>query len=164
MQGVTMVRIGGLEIGIVDLEEIFTVIEQEGIEDEGQLKTVLLQHVKEKNYVPSSKETEYTEGLWKAYRRHLGEKIEEEIEDLKIQILGQGCARCDKLEQDVRALLSEMNLAADVEHVKDPVAISRYGVLGIPALVINGVVKSAGRVPKRDQIVAWIEELQNMKE
>ena len=159
IEGVTMVRIGGLEIGIVDLKEIFDAMKQRPIEDEGEMKMVLLEKVKEKNYVPSSKETGYAEGVWKAFRRYLGEKVEEEIDGLEIRILGQGCARCNKFEQDVRTVLSELDIAAEVQHVRDPVVIAQYGVLGIPAIVINGVVKSAGRVPRREEIATWIQDV-----
>ena len=160
MEGVTMVRIGGMEIGILDLEETFERVKQLQIKDEGKLKKTILQEVKKTNYVPSSKDSEYTEGLFKAYRRHLGEKVGEEIEGLEIKILGPGCARCDKLEQDVRSLLTEMNVPAEVQHVRDPLAIADYGIIRTPALVINGVIKVAGKVPKREEIVKWITETQ----
>ena len=158
MEGVTMVRIGGVEIGILDLEETFERVKQMKIQDEGELKRTILQEVKKTNYVPSSKDSEYIEGLFKAYRRYLGEKVEEEIEGLEIKILGPGCARCDKLEQNVRSLLTEMNIPAEVRHVRDLTAIAEYGVMGTPALVVNNVVKSTGRVPRKDEMVTWIRE------
>ena len=160
MEGVTLVRIAGIEIGIVDLETTFEEIKQSNIRDEGDLKRAIFQEIKKKNYIPSSKEDEYTGGLYKAYRRFLGEKVEEEIEGLEIKILGPGCVRCDKLEQDVRAILTELDIAAEVQHVRDPMAIADYGIIGTPALVINGVIKSAGKVPTRDEIVKWITETQ----
>ena len=156
MEGVTMVRIGGVEIGILDLEETFEDIRQRNIQEEGELRRIIFQEVKKRNYIPSTKEVEYIEGLYAAYRRFLGESVEEEIEGLEIKILGPGCERCDRLEQDVRSLLSELDVAAEVQHVSDPMAIADYGILGTPALVINRVVKSAGRVPNRDEIAKWI--------
>jgi small redox-active disulfide protein 2 len=158
MEGVTLVRIGGMEIGMLDLEMSFEGIKRRDIRDENELKSAIFQEIKKMNYIPSSKEDEYTEGLYKAYRKFLGEKVEEEFEGLEIKILGPGCARCDKLEQDVRAILTELNIAAEVQHVRDPMAIADFGIIGTPALVINGVIKSAGRVPKRDEIMKWIEE------
>ncbi|UCE20484.1 MAG: thioredoxin family protein [Gemmatimonadota bacterium] len=80
---------------------------------------------------------------------------------MEIKILGPGCARCDKLEQDVRTILTELNIAAEVLHVRDPMAIADYGIIGTPALVVNGIIKSAGKVPNRDDIVKWITEIQN---
>jgi small redox-active disulfide protein 2 len=162
MEGVTMIRIGGVEIGMLDLEETFERVKQLEIQDVGEQKSRILQEVKMSNYVPSSKESEYTEGLFKAYRRYLGEKVEEEIEGLEIKILGPGCARCDKLERDVRSLLTEMNVPAEIQHVRDPMAIADYGVMGTPALVMNRVIKAAGRVPRKDEIMKWIQELQRV--
>jgi len=49
-------------------------------------------------------------------------------------------------------------LAADFDHEQDIKEIARYGVMGTPALVINGQVKSVGRVPPRDQIKKWLME------
>ena len=54
--------------------------------------------------------------------------------------------------------LAELNLAADFEHVQDLKEIARYGVMGTPALVINGQVKSVGRVPPKKQIIEWLKE------
>ena len=162
MEGVTRVRIGGVEIGIVDLEESFERIRQQHIRNEHELKKKLLQEVQKKNYVPPSTETDYTDGLFRAYKHFLGEEVEEEdILGLEMKILGPGCARCDKLERDVLSILTEMNIPAEVQHIRDPAAIAEYGLLGTPAFVINEVVKSAGRVPRRDEIMKWIQEFQD---
>jgi small redox-active disulfide protein 2 len=160
MKDVTLVRISGVEIGILDLETSFDEIKKQNIRDEDELKRAIFQEIKKRNYIPPSKESEYTEGLYKAYRRFMGEKVEEDFEGLEIKILGPGCARCDKLEKDVRIILTELNIAAEVQHVRDPLAITDYGIIGTPALVINGVIKSAGKVPNHDEIVRWITEMQ----
>lgn len=162
MEGVTMVRIGGVEIGILDLEETFAEIKQRDIQDETELKRAIFQEVKKRNYIPPSKEVAYTEGLYKAYGGYLGETEEELIAGLEIKILGVGCPRCDKLEQDVRSILTELNIAADVQHVRDPSAIAEYGILGSPALVMNRVIKAAGRVPRKEEIIQWIQEFSSM--
>ncbi|MBC2693760.1 MAG: thioredoxin family protein [Desulfobacteraceae bacterium] len=56
-------------------------------------------------------------------------------------------------------LLSEMNLLADMEHVTDVKEIGKYGVMGTPALVINGKVMSVGKVPAKEKIKEWLSEL-----
>lgn len=58
------------------------------------------------------------------------------------------------------AVMAEMNLAGDIEHVTDISEIGRYGVMGTPALVINGKVKSVGRVPPRTKMIEWLREFQ----
>jgi len=161
VEGVTKVRIGGVEIGILDVDEVFEEMQKSTIRDEAVLKRTIFQEIQKRNYIPTDKEDEYTEGLYIAYRRFLGELVDEEIEGLEIKVLGQGCARCDKLEQDVISILTELNIAAEVQHVREPMAIAEYGILGTPALVINGMIQSAGRVPSRDEIRKWIEDIQN---
>jgi hypothetical protein len=55
--------------------------------------------------------------------------------------------------------LAELQLAASVEHVREPGAISKYGFLATPALIINGQVRSSERVPSREKIKKWLQEL-----
>jgi small redox-active disulfide protein 2 len=66
---------------------------------------------------------------------------------MKIEILGMGCATCNKLEDSVRLAISEMGIDAQVDHVKDIKKIMTYGVMTTPALVIDGKVKAAGKIP-----------------
>jgi hypothetical protein len=54
--------------------------------------------------------------------------------------------------------MAEIDLAADLEHVRDIKEIGRYGVMGTPALIINGEVKAVGRVPSRGQIKNWLKQ------
>jgi small redox-active disulfide protein 2 len=88
--------------------------------------------------------------------------MDKDLSSLVVRVLGPGCVNCQKLERETLAVLSELNLAADFEHIRDILEIARYRVLGIPALVINGQVKCAGRVPGREQIKTWL--LEGMKE
>ena len=66
---------------------------------------------------------------------------------MKIEILGMGCATCNKLEDTVRLAISEMGIDAQIDHVKDIKQIMSYGVMTTPALVIDGKVKAAGKIP-----------------
>ncbi|MBF0528079.1 MAG: thioredoxin family protein, partial [Deltaproteobacteria bacterium] len=66
--------------------------------------------------------------------------------------LGAGCSQCRKLEADVIAVLAEMGVPADVEHVTDIQRTTSYGVMGVPALLINGKVKAVGGVPPKEKI------------
>lgn len=71
---------------------------------------------------------------------------------MDIRILGIGCARCNELEKRVRDTLAEMNIAANVEHVKDLKLFASMGVLMTPGLVINGKVVCQGRVPSKEEL------------
>ncbi len=64
-----------------------------------------------------------------------------------IQILGTGCPKCRKLEENARQAATELSLDFHIEKVKDLQQIMAFGVMITPALVVDGVVKVAGKVP-----------------
>ncbi len=82
------------------------------------------------------------------------ERILEDV--MKIEILGTGCAKCNKLEELAREVVAESGSDAEIVKVKDLNAIMGYGVMITPALVVNGEVKSAGKVPSKEEIKKWI--------
>ena len=77
---------------------------------------------------------------------------------MEIKVLGMGCSKCLEVEKRVINVLAELNVAADVEKVTDIKKIMAYGILSTPGLVINGKVKSSGRIPRPEEIKAWILE------
>ena len=77
---------------------------------------------------------------------------------MKIEVLGMGCARCDKLEQEVHDALKELDIQAEVVKVSDLDKISSYGVLMTPGLVINGKVYSSGKIPEMVALKKWIKD------
>jgi len=123
------------------------------------LKAMLVEKVGKKNYIPSSVREEYEKTLFKEFKKFLGEKVEEERGGfLEVAILGSGCYSCNKLEQDVMAALSETGIQAGLNHISDPNLMAQYGILPTPALIINGKIKSSGRVPSKSMIKKWLEE------
>ena len=79
---------------------------------------------------------------------------------LNIKVLGSGCANCKRLEAETRTALDGAGITYELEKVTDYADIAAYGILSTPGLVINEQVMSAGRIPKRDQIVGWAREVQ----
>lgn len=77
---------------------------------------------------------------------------------MKIEVLGMGCSRCEKLEQDVNSILAELGVEAEVIKVADLDKISSYGVLMTPGLVINEKVYSSGKLPAMATLKSWIED------
>lgn len=77
---------------------------------------------------------------------------------MEIKVLGPGCLRCESLEKEVRNALAELDVAADIQKVKDIQQIMAYQIMSTPALVINDKVKVAGRVPKKEEIKKYIQE------
>jgi hypothetical protein len=55
------------------------------------------------------------------------------------------------------AVLAEIGLAADLEHVRDIREIAFYGVMGSPALVIDSKVVAAGKIPSKNQLKEWLK-------
>lgn len=77
---------------------------------------------------------------------------------MEIRVLGSGCPKCKEVEKRVIEVLAEMNMTADIGKVTDIKEIMEYKIMATPGLVINGKVKSAGKIPSRDDIKKWIEE------
>jgi small redox-active disulfide protein 2 len=75
---------------------------------------------------------------------------------MKIVVYGPGCARCHQTEQVVRNALAELNIAADVEKVSDFQAMAAAGVLATPAVTVDGVMEVSGRIPKPEEVKAWL--------
>jgi len=75
----------------------------------------------------------------------------------KIEVLGMGCANCNKLYQNALAAVKMSGQEAQVNKVEDIQKIMAYGVMSTPALVVDGVVKLAGKVSKPEEIKKWIE-------
>jgi small redox-active disulfide protein 2 len=75
---------------------------------------------------------------------------------MKVQILGAGCAKCRILEQHAREAVTELGSGAEVEKVTDMETIVGMGVMSTPALAVDGMVKSVGRVLTKDQIKAFL--------
>ena len=79
---------------------------------------------------------------------------------MDIKVLGIGCTRCRDLEQRARKALEETGRTAEVEKVEDIQKIMTYRIMATPALVINGTVKSAGRIPSVEEIKNWLKEME----
>jgi len=72
---------------------------------------------------------------------------------MKIEVLGTGCPKCDKLAELVKEVANETGHEYQLEKVQDIKKIMSYGVMITPALVIDGEVKVSGKVPSRDELV-----------
>jgi len=75
---------------------------------------------------------------------------------MEIKVLGPGCVNCQKVEKLVREAVAEAGIAADIEKVSDIRKIAGYGVFSTPAVVVDGKVKSVGKIPKKEDILAWL--------
>lgn len=75
---------------------------------------------------------------------------------MEIKVLGPGCAKCQTTEKIVKEAVAESGIEAKVVKVTDVMEIARHGVFGTPAVVVDGQVKSVGKVPEKEEVKAWI--------
>ncbi len=77
---------------------------------------------------------------------------------MEIKVLGAGCASCKKLHEMVQDAVKELNADADILYITDMAEIMQTGIMSTPGLMINGKVKSMGRVPKLKEIKQMISD------
>jgi small redox-active disulfide protein 2 len=77
---------------------------------------------------------------------------------MEIKILGPGCAKCEATEKIVKEAIAETGMPAKVEKVTDLLKIAEYGVFGTPAVVVDGQVKSVGKIPKKEEVKIWMQK------
>jgi small redox-active disulfide protein 2 len=75
---------------------------------------------------------------------------------MKIEILGTGCPKCNMLEENVKKAVAEKNVQAEIVKVKEIDKIIDYGVMSTPAVVIDGEVKSYGKLNTVEEIKEWL--------
>ncbi len=76
---------------------------------------------------------------------------------LTVKILSSSCSKCEALEQRVRHIVIRHHLPVQVEKVTDLREMMKYGIMMTPGLVVDGVVKSVGMVPKDEQLLEWMK-------
>ena len=75
---------------------------------------------------------------------------------MEIKVLGPGCPKCQQTEKIVKEAVAESGSDAKVEKITDVMKIAGYGVFGTPAVVIDGEVKSVGKIPTKEDIQSWL--------
>ena len=153
-QDISQIVIGKHRIGLIGLSDAIEDVKQMNLDSERDLENALLERIKQQNYVPDSRVDEYGRALLREYKKYFRIPVEEEPSpaETSIRILGPGCAACEKMEQDVMAILIELNIAADVQHVRDVNKIAEYGMVRTPSLVINGEIVLNGRLLPKNQL------------
>ncbi len=76
---------------------------------------------------------------------------------MKIEILGTGCAKCRALEANTKEALTKIGGFHDVKKVEDIMEIMKYNVVSTPALVVDGTVKSTGKLLSVDEIIEILQ-------
>jgi len=76
---------------------------------------------------------------------------------MEIKVLGPGCPRCQQTEKIVKEAVAEAGVDAQIEKISDTMKIAGYGVFGTPAVVIDGEVKSVGKIPDKEEVKGWLK-------
>jgi hypothetical protein len=156
---VVQIRVGGQAVGIIGLKTaIEEVAETSGDRTEEEVQAELLRRLSKRNYIPGRAKAEYGQAFFREFRKFQGLPLEAEgSPGLEVKVLGPGCAQCDRLEHELMGAMAELNLAGDIQHIRDVKEIGKYGVMGTPALIINGKVKSVGKVPPKSKLMEWLK-------
>lgn len=77
---------------------------------------------------------------------------------MKIQILGTGCSKCKMLTANAEKAVKELGLPVEIEKVTEIQEIMKFRILMTPGLVIDGKVKSSGRLPSSEEIKTMLQE------
>lgn len=151
---VRQISIGGNRIGLVDIDEIFEQVRALGISDPEELKRMLLEKVKAGNYVPPKLEKVYMEDLLDEYRVFIGEQCRRRRAEglVEVRVYGQGCPTCERLDRMAMEVIANKGLRVDYQYVTEAGEIRAAGVIGTPALTIDGKVAFLGRVPSAGEM------------
>jgi small redox-active disulfide protein 2 len=163
---IVQVSMGDRSIGIIGLKKVMAdlAVTASGKTD-GECREILYRGIADQNFVPPKMVEEYKEALLRAFKAFTGEAAQEApAGGVRIQVLGPGCHNCDRMEQDVREVMAELKMPGDLTHVTDPAEIAKYGLMGVPALVINGRVVCVGTLPDRNRIKQWLMDLRASQE
>jgi len=157
---VSRIKVGKFAVGVIGIKELMEKMAAEyANKDNKEIQQHMLAQLGKNNYIPSGAEEEYGRAFVREFRKFMGQPYEEEASaEIDIKVLGPGCPQCDQLEKTLMELLSELNLPASIEHVRDLKEIARYRIMATPALLINGKVLAKGTVPAKDKIKKWLTE------
>ncbi len=157
---VSRIKIGKHTFGIVGLKKTLANMAEEYVDQPDDVVVeILLNRLSKKNYIPEKAKKKYGRAFVQEFRRFLGQSFgDQNAQGLEIKVLGAGCVVCDSLENEVMGALTDMGLAAELEHVRDVDQIAQYKIKGTPALIINGKVMCTGTAPSKRQIRKWLEE------
>ncbi|WP_300277740.1 thioredoxin family protein [Peptacetobacter sp.] len=86
------------------------------------------------------------------------ENIDLQGKKISIKVLGEGCEKCDKVNDSVKEAIKILNIDADIEKIEDLIEIVTYGVMSTPGIVINEKVVSIGRILNTEEIIKLIKE------
>lgn len=158
---VRQIKVGRFSVSIMGMQQVMEkMAKTHSSASDDEVGSFMLERLGKDNYIPTSAKEDYRKAFVREFRKSLGQPhIEEASHGIDIKVLGTGCCgQCHDLTQVVMEVLTEMNLQAGVDQVTDIREIARYGIMGTPALLINGKAVSVGSAPPRDRVKKWLME------
>lgn len=157
---ITQIRVGGQPTGIIGLRSILESVANEFVDgSDAEITEALMERIGRRNYMAEIAREEYASAFLREFKKFVGQPVEEDASGpIQVKVLGPGCPNCERLEQEIMAVMAETKVLAELEHVRDPMAISAYGMVSVPALVVDDVVVANGRVPRRPEMKTWLQE------
>jgi len=151
------IKIGATSIGLIGLEQAVNQALNRGLADE-EAADFIFAALAKGNYIPPTAQQAYREAFRAEYQRRLRGESATASSGLTIRVLGTGCVTCNALSAMLFDALQKSGLSADMESVQDLDEIWRFGVTKTPALIINGKIKCAGRMPSPIEVHNWVKE------
>ncbi len=151
------IKIGRAAVGLVGLDLIMARALADNLTADKAIDFIY-SAVKERNYIPDSARALYRQSLKREYERLREGREQSREKGLNIEILGPGCVSCNRLNDMIFDILQDLGVAADIMQIHELDEIWRHGVLATPALIINGSVKCAGRLPASSEVREWLEQ------
>lgn len=159
-KSITRVSVSGFSLSIIGIQELMAdMAKTHADKSDDEIRSYMLEELAKANYIPPRAKDEYGRAFVRELRKFLGQSYTDDSPTgLDVKVLGMGCAQCHTLTQVIMDVLTELKLPASVDHVMDLKEIARYGIMGSPALLINGKAVAVGSVPPRDRIKKWLTE------
>lgn len=78
---------------------------------------------------------------------------------MEIKVFGPGCSKCEETEKRVREVVAAAGKQVSVQKITDFKEMMASGIMSTPAVSIDGIIKCTGRVPAREEIADWLNEM-----
>lgn len=157
---ITRISVARFSVSIIGLKRLLDEMSRTHADkSDEEVGSFMLKELGKDNYIPGKAKQDYGRTFIREFRKFLGQPYTDDAsQGLDIKVLGAGCNQCHALVQTIMEVLTEIDLPAGVDHVTDMKEIARYGVLGAPALLINGRAVAVGSLPSKDRIKKWLIE------
>lgn len=157
---ITRINVGNTPVGIIGIKQLMEQMAgTHADKPDEEVRSFMFSQLEKDNYIPNPAREDYGKAFVREFRKFLGRPFTDDApKGLDIKVLGTGCNQCHTLTRMIMEVLMELELPAGVDHVTDIKEIARYGIMGSPALLINGKAVSVGSVPPRDRIKKWLVE------